>query len=96
MSNITTSRNRKLYRLWAVPLFSGGLLFLARAADGRLLQHALFGIGMLLAGAFALRHDLLDVSPRGLDPRQIGLGWVAVLIASVSLVLAAAAIGFAA
>ena len=96
MTNISTTRNKHLYRLWAVPLFAAGLFFLAKAADGSLLQHALLGIGMLLAGAFALRHDLLDLSPRGLDPRQIGLGWVAVLIASVFFVLAAAAVKFAA
>lgn len=95
MSDIRNASKHRWYRLWAVPLFAGGALHLIRAVDTEQMRFGLLGAGMVLGGIFALRHDLLDASPAGLDLRRIGFGWVALLVAGVLLVLSAAAVSLA-
>ena len=81
-----------MYRIWSLPFLIGGMLYLARAASSGHVPFWLLGAGMVLGGVFAFRHNLLDISPKGLDVRSIGLGWVALLGASVLLVLGAAVV----
>jgi len=92
MTNISDTSNIKTYRLWALPGLVAGIYFLAKAWSDGSLQHGLLGAGLVLAGIFALRHNLRDISPSGLDPKQLGGLWIAILCASVLLVLAAAAV----
>jgi hypothetical protein len=87
-----STRKYKLYRLWSVPLLLVGAWYLVRAAESGQLKFGLLGLGMLLGGTFALRHDLLDTSPSGLDLRQVGLGWVSLLVLAVLLILSAAVV----
>jgi hypothetical protein len=42
------------------------------------------------------RHNLLDLSPNALDVRQVGTGWVTLLVLAVLLILSAAAVSIAA
>ncbi|WP_374602220.1 hypothetical protein [Arenimonas sp.] len=95
MSDMRSTQTSKLHRLWALPLLGFGAWFLGRGAESGQLNFGLLGVGMLLGGVFALRHNLLDLSPAGLDPRQVGFGWVSLLLLAVLLVLAAAAVSIA-
>ncbi len=88
-----SGNSNNFYRLWSLPAFLGGVYFLAK--DWGSLQHVLLGAGLLLAGIFAFRHNLWDLSPGALEPRQVGRLWLVVLCASILLVLAAAAIALA-
>jgi len=92
MTNIGGTSNRKIYRLWALPGFVVAIYLLAKAWGDGSLQHGLLGAGLVLGGIFAFRHNLLDISPSGLDPKQLGGLWSAILWASVLLILAAAAV----
>ena len=83
-----------MFRLWAVPLLLPGIALLFGILGTRSTSHLLLGTGMLLSGLFALRHNLLDLSPTGLSPQKIGYGWVALLLASVLLILTAAILSF--
>jgi hypothetical protein len=96
MTNIVETSNFKRYRLWALPGLIAGFYFLAKAWSGSSLQLGLLGAGLALSGIFALRHDLRDISPSGLDPKQLGVVWIAILCASVLLILAAAAVALSA
>lgn len=84
-----TSRIR--YLLGAIPLFVG-LYFLLKASRAEALQYGLLGGGLVLLGLFAMRRDVTDTSPEGLDPRRLGTPWLVVLFAGVGLVLAAAGV----
>lgn len=84
------------YRLRALLAFAAGIYILAHAWGSSSLHHALLGAGILLASVFAFRHNLLDISPRGLDPKNIGRPWLAVLGTSVLLILAAAVVAITA
>ena len=90
MPKITSNSNKQLFRLWSLPGLIGGIYFLIKASGTGATHHALLGVGLLLASLFALRHNILDISPKGLDPKNIGVVWLAILGASVLLVLAAA------
>ncbi|TCZ77610.1 hypothetical protein [Lysobacter sp. N42] len=96
MSDTRSTRPKRWYRLWSLPLLIGGLLYLTRALSMEHLPFGLLGTGMLLGSIFAFRHNLLDGSPSSVDPRHVGLGWVALLAMSVLLVLAAAVVSVAA
>jgi len=89
MSDMRSARKNKLYRLWSVPLLLLGAWYLVRAAESGQFRFGLLGLGMLLGGTFALRHNLLDISPKEVDPRQLGLGWVSLLVLAVLLILSA-------
>lgn len=68
-------------------LVCSGVLLTIGAADHRL-PIVLLGCGMLLGGIFGLRHNLLDVSDRALDPDLIGRPWLALLATAGLLILA--------
>ena len=92
MSDMRSARKNKLYRLWSVPLLLAGVWYLVRAAESGQLKFGLLGLGMLLGGTFALRHNLLDISSSGVDPRRVGPGWVSLLVLAVLLILSAAVV----
>jgi len=94
MSNITDRPSSLRSRLWALPLLLGGGLGLIKGWGAESIHHLLLGVGMLLGGLFALRHSLSDASPSGLDPKRIGALWLAILFASVLLVLSAVVVAF--
>ena len=94
MSNITANSINWRSRLWALPLLLGSGFNLARGLDTESTPHLVLSVGMLLGGLFALRHNLSDTTPSGLDPKRIGALWLAMLLASVLLVLAAAVMAF--
>ena len=81
---------RPWFRLWSALLFLGAMRAVQLAVQGGELHHALLGAGLLLGSVFAFRHDLLDLSPRALDPRRIGTGWTVLLAASGLLIVVAA------
>lgn len=84
-----------LYRLWSIPLLTIGVWNLIRAMESGKLALGLFGIGMMLAGVFAFRHDLMDISPSGLDPRQLGYVWSALLMLGFLLMVSSVLVTFA-
>lgn len=84
------------HRLFSLPAFAAALYFLLKAWNASSLQHGLLGVGLLLAGAFAFRHNLLDTSARANSAKNIGLPWMAVLFVSVLLILGAAVVAIAA
>ena len=86
------SSQGKHFRLWSALLLLGAARFLSLAAATGALRDTLMGAGMMLAAIFAFRHDLLDISPGGLDPRRVGRGWLALLASAVVLMLMAAAL----
>ena len=94
MSNITDKLTNQRFRLWALPLLLGSGFVLTKGLGTESTHHLLLGVGMLLGGLFALRHNLSDTSPSGLDPRRIGALWFAMLLASVTLILAAVVMAF--
>ena len=92
MPAVLESLKAKRFRLWSVLLLLGAARFLSLAAATGELHHTLMGVGMVLAAIFAFRHDLLDISPSGLDSRRVGRGWLALLASAALLMLAAAAL----
>ena len=89
MSETSATQQSKLYRLWSVPLFLVGLNQLVSGFGDNRPNHLLFGAGALLMAVFAFRHNLMDVSPKALDPKNYGSLDLALLVIGVLLVLAA-------
>lgn len=93
MSENSKHSNRQWFRLWSIPVFISAGHFLFKAWHSGAAEHWLFGTGLLLCGAFALRHNLFDHSADTADPRKLGKASIAVLGGSVMLVVAAAFAG---
>lgn len=92
MSGATRNQASRLHRLWAIPLVAIGGLRLFEGIQGALPHHVLLDAGMLLGGLFALRHNLMDLSPAALNAKRIGHVGVALLLLAVVLVLAGLAV----
>ncbi|QNP40199.1 hypothetical protein [Lysobacter solisilvae (ex Woo and Kim 2020)] len=89
MSDITKKSNKKLYRLWALPLLALGVRFFVEAIHDGSVRSVLFCISAFLIGAYAFRHNLFDSSPEAFDPKHIGPRWVAVLVIAAVLLFSA-------
>lgn len=89
MSEIVATQQSKLFRLWSVPLFVVGPHRLVAGLSDDTSHHLLFGAGALLMAVFAFRHNLMDLSPKTLDPKNLGILDVTLLVISVLLVLTA-------
>ncbi|MBW8368895.1 MAG: hypothetical protein K0M70_13680 [Arenimonas sp.] len=96
MSTMDSNQDSKSFRWWSAPLLLMGAGLLTGAVGTGSTHHLLLGSGALLGGVFAFRHNLMDLSPKGLDPNEVGVGWLALLAASGLLVLAAAIVSFGA
>ncbi len=84
-----------MFRLWAIPLLLTGIAFLTGILGTDSTSSMLLGTGMVLGGLFALRHNLLEISPSRLTQQRAGFIWIALLIVSVLLILSSAIISFA-
>lgn len=96
MSTMESNPNSKSFRWWSAPLLLMGAGFLTGAVGMGSTHHLLLGGGALLGGIFAFRHNLMDLSPKALDPNEIGVGWMVLLAVSGLLILAAAIVSFGA
>jgi hypothetical protein len=82
MRNGTDSSSKQLFRLWSLPGLIGGVCLLIEAWQTDATHRALPGVGLLLGSLFALRHNLVDLSAQGTDPKNIGAVWCVILGAS--------------
>jgi len=95
-TDISATPQKKLYRLWAIPLILVGVVRLIDGYNDSTLHHLLLGAGMLLMGLFAFRHNLLDLSPKALSPAHLGTTSMVLMASGVLLVLTAAVVALAA